>query len=325
MESGAVERVAGTSHVRVPVTVSWNNSWRNAKNHDAVWLFPKVRGAALWRHAAIHALAPAAGAGVTCEIAPDRVGAFCSPAAQHRGSITAALTVTLDLAAISERERAAAQLEARVLGIEMVHIPAGPFSVGNPDPRSAERASFYRSGPNGAYGGPFRVTSEAPIAVGPAEGSLFYQTRYAEYEGDKAGPIPAEFPKGTRAFYVMKYEISQGQYATFLNMIGADYTFFRAPNAGPGYYDERGTIRLEGRQFVAGKPDRPANWISWDDGTAFADWAGLRPMTELEFVKAARGPVEPAGIDYPWGTTTKNRLLRKMGADADLVQTGDAD
>ena len=186
VQTGTIERVAGTTHIRVPVTVSWNNSWRNAKNHDAVWLFPKVRGAAPWRHAAIQAIAPGAGAAVACEIPPDRVGAFCSPAAQHRGNVTAALTITLDLAAISERERTAAQLEARVLGIEMVHIPAGPFSLGNPDPRSAERASFYRSGPNGAYGGPFRITSEAPIPVGATEGALLYQTRYAEYEGDKA-------------------------------------------------------------------------------------------------------------------------------------------
>ena len=51
----------------------------------------------------------------------------------------------------------------------------------------------------------------------------------------------------------------------------------------------RGTIRLDGNAYVAGAPSRPANWISWDDGLAFADWAGLRPMTELEFTKAARG------------------------------------
>src|ERR1043166_6122411 len=46
---------------------------------------------------------------------------------------------------------------------------------------------------------------------------------------------------------------------------------------------ERGSIRIENGAYVAAKPNRPANQMSWDDGTAFADWAGLRPMSELEF------------------------------------------
>jgi hypothetical protein len=48
-------------------------------------------------------------------------------------------------------------------------------------------------------------------------------------------------------------------------------------------------------------------------------------MTELEFTKAARGPVEPVAADYPWGTNAKTRLLRRMGADDELLQSGDAD
>jgi formylglycine-generating enzyme required for sulfatase activity len=137
--------------------------------------------------------------------------------------------------------------------------------------------------------------------------------------------VPAEFPKGTRAFYIMKYEISQGQYADFLNGISHYAASFRAPFAGIGYYDERGTIRIEGSAYVASKPNRPANQMSWDDGTTFADWAGLRPMTELEFTKAARGPVDRVGTDYPWGTSSKAGLLRRVGADDDLAQTGAAD
>jgi hypothetical protein len=58
---------------------------------------------------------------------------------------------------------------------------------------------------------------------------------------------------------------------------------------------------------------------------AFADWAGLRPWTELEFSKAARGPAEPIASDFPWGTASKERLLRRNAADDELVQSGDAD
>jgi len=40
------------------------------------------------------------------------------------------------------------------------------------------------------------------------------------------------------------------------------------------------------------------------DGAAYSDWAGLRPMTELEFEKACRGPETPVANEYAWGTVT---------------------
>ena len=42
----------------------------------------------------------------------------------------------------------------------------------------------------------------------------------------------------------------------------------------------------------------PVNYVSFEDATAYADWAGLRLMTEIEFQRAARGGGEEA---YPWG------------------------
>ena len=40
------------------------------------------------------------------------------------------------------------------------------------------------------------------------------------------------------------------------------------------------------------------------DGAAYADWAGLRPMTELEFEKACRGNQTPVPDEFAWGTTS---------------------
>ena len=40
------------------------------------------------------------------------------------------------------------------------------------------------------------------------------------------------------------------------------------------------------------------------DGCAYLDWAALRPMTELEFEKAARGPLSPVAGEYAWGSTS---------------------
>ena len=81
---------------------------------------------------------------------------------------------------------------------------------------------------------------------------------------------------------------------------------------------------MDGR-YVASSPARPANRVSWEDGIAFADWAGLRPMTELEFTKAARGPSPPIAHEYPWGTAAKDQLKRVMQPDDDLASGGEAD
>jgi formylglycine-generating enzyme required for sulfatase activity len=327
VETGSVERSANAGF-RVTAKVSWKNAWRNARNYDAVWLFVKARPApnAAWRHVRLAATPSGAATPIACASSADRVGAFCrATAASFRGNLAGDVTLEIDPASLPNNMAASPTLEARVFGIEMVYIPDGPFSVGDRDTASVSHAAFYRSTANGSHGGPYRITSEAEIRVGPEDGALYYQAKYPQYEGDRAGPVPAAFPKGTRAFYIMKYETLQGQYADFLTTIPHYYASFRAPLGGVDYATERGSIRIEGGAYVAAKPNRPANQMSWDDGTAFADWAGLRPMTELEFTKAARGPVDPGPSDYPWGTSSKTGLQRRVGPDDDLPNTGPAD
>jgi formylglycine-generating enzyme required for sulfatase activity len=45
-------------------------------------------------------------------------------------------------------------------------------------------------------------------------------------------------------------------------------------------------------------------FLSWADGAAYSAWAGLRPMSELEFEKASRGTAVPAADEYVWGGVT---------------------
>jgi hypothetical protein len=35
---------------------------------------------------------------------------------------------------------------------------------------------------------------------------------------------------------------------------------------------------------------------------SYLDWAGLRPLTELEYEKACRGPLQPVQGEFAWGT-----------------------
>jgi formylglycine-generating enzyme required for sulfatase activity len=44
--------------------------------------------------------------------------------------------------------------------------------------------------------------------------------------------------------------------------------------------------------------------LNWMDGCAYVDWAGLRPMTELEYEKACRGDQAPVSNEYAWGSTS---------------------
>jgi len=47
----------------------------------------------------------------------------------------------------------------------------------------------------------------------------------------------------------------------------------------------------------------PMFGLAWTDVMAYMDWAGLRPLTELEFEKAARGSLQVMNNEHAWGTS----------------------
>jgi formylglycine-generating enzyme required for sulfatase activity len=333
LEVGKVELVpAGSSAPRaVRCEVSWKNGWTNARNHDAAWLFVKISegpgGEDLHVPLAAKGHTAAARPGSPpprLEVSADRVGALLYGAAPFRGDARFTVELALDPKAVASLDPAAKPIPA-VFGLEMVLVPEGAFWVGDPDPAALDFAALYRVGPDRQPAGPFEVGSEDPIRIGPEPGKVDYRAPHPENQGDRLGPVPAAYPKGYRAFYLMKYELTQGEYAAFLNTLDAHQTASRAIHGGRGYADSRGTIALRDGRYEAGAPRRPANFVSWDDGAAFADWAGLRPMTDLEFFKACRGPGAPIAHEFPWGTASKTRLRRVVAKDDDLVTTGEAD
>ncbi|MCS7013718.1 MAG: hypothetical protein RMI34_09740 [Chloroherpetonaceae bacterium] len=124
--------------------------------------------------------------------------------------------------------------------------------------------------------------------------------------------IPEHFPKGFAAFYCMKYEISQGEYAAFLNTL----TDIQAANLAPeGSEEYRYTIYAENFSFKAKRPERACNYLEWKHGTAFLDWAALRPMTELEYEKAARGTRTAVANEYAWGRDNPVAVEKIIGEE----------
>ncbi len=306
--------------ISVIFDLKWNNSWNNAKNHDAVWVFMKFNG--YWNNQV--KLSPSGhsilknrtnASDPEIRISEDRLGFYIVPPSNYRGTIDVKLQMVMDT---TERTINWEKLKGmKVHGIEMVYIPNGSFYVGTPDAQGTTRAALYESDESGHMANPYHITSEEQIKVGPNSGALYYWSENTLYNGDQTGPIPMDFPKGFEAFYIMKYELTQGQYVDFLNSIPDNWTFIRSPIGGRKYYEKRGGIYFEGK-YKAKSYNRPMNYISFTDGLAYSDWACLRPITELEYEKAARGPGKPIDAEFVWGTQSYNNLERYVTEDFEL-------
>lgn len=157
-----------------------------------------------------------------------------------------------------------------------------------------------------------------------------YANRISSEDGlyymDNSNYVSPEYPKGYGGFYVMKYELTQQNYVDFLNtltydqqyartgvnpysaantLIGANRVYIRiktqnATRDGRALYG----MSIAGTDWTIGSNanDVPMYNMSWSDGTAFADWAGLRPLTELEYEKMSRGTVTANPGEYVWGS-----------------------
>jgi formylglycine-generating enzyme required for sulfatase activity len=321
----------------VQVDISWKNAWSNNRNHDAAWVFVKYQSPQYRTATARHAKVSQNGhrvlynhiknsALLNFEVPDDKTGVFLFPSSAYRGNIHATIEIALDNEIYKDPDFHANERLLSVYAIETVKIPSGAFFAGDPLQDTAwlkTNHSFFMSDGSGKSAGAYKISNEnTPVTVGNQQGNLHYFTSEQRYQGDVKGVIPATFPKGVNAFYIMKYEITQGQYASFLNAVSIVATQNRANFGARNYYTFRGTIRFENNRYISGSPNRPCNFISWDDEMAFADWACLRPMTELEFEKACRGNRNPIHAEYPWNTTSYDSLQRTTNETGELVFLG---
>ena len=297
------------NYTLVQFDLSWENSWRTSSapnNWDAAWVFVKYRvGSGDWQHAWLNNTGHSSGTGTSATIdaglltpgtafhatTNPALGVFIYRSADGTGnfSITGAqLRWNYGANGVADN----ATVDVKVFAIEMVYVPAGNFYVGS---GGTETSAFYMYP---TTTNPYQITGEGAITVGTTDGNLYYPS--STYGGDQSGPIPANFPKGYAAFYCQKYEISQQQYVDFLNTLTSAQASTRYPNATTN----RHAITVSGGVYSTTNPYVACNFLSWMDGAAYSDWAGLRPMTELEFEKACRGLETPVANEYAWGTAT---------------------
>lgn len=308
IESVSLGQVTAT----VQFNLSWDNSWKTTANYDAAWVFIKysTNAGVSWSHATLKSsgVNPAgfsSGSGTALDIVvpADKKGAFLRRSANGSGSVsTSSIQFVWDYGADGVISTSTVRVKA--FAIEMVYIPTSGFYAGS---GGSETSAFYTyPTTTNAY----LISSESAINVGATNGYLYYPS--STYGGDQAGPIPAAFPKGYAAFYMMKYEISQGEYVDFLNTITSTQAATRWTTQTT--YRQM-TLTGTHPNYSASRPDRACNWLSWADLAAYADWAALRPFTELEFEKAARGVSVPTPDEYAWGNTTITAAAVISGAE----------
>ena len=304
--------------------VAWNDAWRTEHNHDAAWVFFKARSGdpAVWQHVKLVAdqvvnptgSGQADGGTKVDLIVPDGpdgfTGAFIRRAAPGSGPLKASRVTVLCDANTVKGIAADSKDLIRAIGIQMVYVPEGAFSLGAGGP---EVGSFHQYTDGKDRSKPYRVAGPGPIPTGKKQGQL--------WAGNHGGPlvdgseIPSAYPNGYAPFYCMKFQISPAQYADFLNALDpkqADERYAgyeRCVFNTVVYSGKNGRVLKDPKGGYTSVPGRERGGpgcfgLSWADGAVFAAWAGLRPMTELELEKAVRGSRDPVpdeiGPSY-WG------------------------
>ena len=321
---GFTNTIKDAGFTEISFDLSWENSWHaswietdtgvgnpalSLTNWDAAWIFIKYRlrsGANTgWQHVYLAPEGHVAPAGIT--ITPGltdgtNVGVFIHRNSHGHGKLEIPrLRLRWDYAA--QNLHYTNPLDISVQAIEMVYVPAGPFYVGD---GGREENKFTDGSWSSGNSIPFRITNEAPLEIKKEPGYLWGIGSYIE-----ASTLSYDFPKGADAFYCMKYEITQEQYANFLNHLSATQADALKLNS----MSSRQSISGTWPNYTAAAPDRAANYLSGKGWAAYAAWAGLRPLTELEFEKACRGPKAPLDNEFAWGTASAVQQTGHTGMD----------
>ena len=286
-------------------------------NWDAAWVFVKYRlDGGDWRHATLDPGRYHVPPDAVVDVPAEGKGAFVYRASPGYGTFSAR-GVTLPWKADTDGVTDDATLDVSAFAVEMVFVPQGPFALGSGGSRPGE----FRAG--GAPRAPFFVEGPSPIGLGDSPGNLFWDTPLGQQADMPTASTRASFPSGYEAYYVMKYQVTQGQYVDFLNTLRQSQADARLPTVSGSRYAITGAAV---GSYTTSLPFVAMPWLSWADGAAYADWAGLRPMTELEFEKLARGPVAPIAHEYAWGSfsITPATGLQGAGTPQEVLEPANA-
>lgn len=347
----------------VEFDINWSNSWRvgtGPNNWDAAWVFVKYRiegGTGCtpgnWQHATLsivntnHTITTNNGVAGSINASANGEGVFMYRTANGSGNINwdqVRLRWNYGLNGILD----ACNVSIKVFAMEMVYVPQSSFFIGD----GASNNGQFESAISGT---PFQVTGEGALTLGGGGvGSVGNNNRAGQtapvddFNDATSSTLPAAFPKGFNSFYTMKYEISQEQYAEFLNVLtstqqlarhGATVVnrFFTNGGTPPSRNGVKCTLLPVGATAGTyacdlnnnGVPNEAGDGqniamqhLSTMDFLSFLDWAALRPMTEFELEKVGRGTNPGVLNEYAWGSSaihaTSYAALTNAGAGNEL-------
>jgi len=116
-----------------------------------------------------------------------------------------------------------------------------------------------------------------------------------EYPRDKRDDFKDEQPQcrvNLPGYWIGRTEVTNAQYLRFVRATG-----HRAP-----YHWKVGEV-------PSGLESFPVVYVSWEDARAYAEWAGGRLPSELEWEKATRGA---DGRVFPWGNEWDSKRCRNL-------------
>jgi len=228
----------------------------------------------------------------------------------------------------------------KVFAIEMVYVPQGSFYVGDGTTNTIE--GHFRDGASNTpfqitSEAAITLGGTSLGNLSNSNGSGMNESYPDDFNDAITQTLPAGYPKGFDGFCCMKYELAQHQWVEFLNTLTRSQQNTRTEtDLSPGItsvtnrwvmVNASGTAHHQGIRCNATIPayepitiynDLNGNNVGNEDGDAmntamininpmdkfaFADWCGLRIMTELEYEKSCRGVVYPVPDEYAFGST----------------------
>jgi len=336
-------RDQGANTAIVEFDIDWENSWRDTENWDAAWVFFKVsKSGGNWVHGKMDASGTnpsdtsyGSGTSLTRYVPSDRAGALLYRSGTGTGDISNNnVRLKLDYGEAPVSAGDDDLIEVLVYGIEMVYIPTATYVLGfgGGEYGQSSYGPFVDACTSGDVD-PVTITSSRPYVSSDSDGDgdcgdIGWHDWYGGSRPSSDTAVNANFPWGYYEYYLMKYELSQGQYRDFLNSLPSAYYSNRVASTTNNYYamtnttspSHRNTIKYKstGGPFVCDLDDdntgdeaNDGEWIAMNfvsvlDCWAFADWAGMRPATEMEYEKACRGSgtsyvvEEPAHESISW-------------------------
>jgi hypothetical protein len=308
---------ASNKTIQVQFDLSWGNTWWDEINWDAAWVFMKYKTAAgEWKHAKINPTGYDHGQGSPNIIQPtsDKLGAFIRLGLKGQGNFNAEgmqLQWNYGLDGLNSVNG----LEVKVFAVDMVYIPEGGFFASDFSMTGGNLVVNQRLSPK--FSGNYRIKGDAGV----------------DENGD--GQIDnSNYPTGFYPFYVYKKPLSRQQFSDFLNCLSAgQLNQYSSIAAGNGFVLNSGLYY---------HPD-PYGVFSpgLDFALAYADWSGMRPLSQLEKNKLFNGAfsyqdnniygVRPSnstevyGQPYPLNVNFFSPAFSKLNGDGIIGTNGSHD